>query len=124
MPVDRTEQAVEKAPRRDRGGGFLCLLRRADVAPVAIVEGIGMGGEQQPQRPAFAPVERRHAVGRDMGGGPVDAFAQPVGQGGAIGLRRSEEHTSELQSLMRTSYAVICLKKKKNTKETTTQSEN
>src|SRR3546814_6714488 len=31
--------------------------------------------------------------------------------------RRSEEHTSELQSLMRISYAVFCLKKK-NTKET------
>src|SRR3546814_5985039 len=29
--------------------------------------------------------------------------------------RRSEEHTSELQSLMRISYAVFCLKKKKNT---------
>src|SRR3546814_7447269 len=28
--------------------------------------------------------------------------------------RRSEEHTSELQSLMRNSYAVFCLKKKKN----------
>src|SRR3546814_5877532 len=28
---------------------------------------------------------------------------------------RSEEHTSELQSLMRTSYAVFCLKKKKTT---------
>src|SRR3546814_5073937 len=28
---------------------------------------------------------------------------------------RSEEHTSELQSLMRTSYAVLCLKKKKTT---------
>src|SRR3546814_6293569 len=28
---------------------------------------------------------------------------------------RSEEHTSELQSLMRSSYAVFCLKKKKNT---------
>src|SRR3546814_5145606 len=28
---------------------------------------------------------------------------------------RSEEHTSELQSLMRTSYAVFCLKKKKQT---------
>src|SRR3546814_9523461 len=27
-------------------------------------------------------------------------------------VRRSEEHTSELQSLMRTSYAVLCLKKK------------
>src|SRR3546814_7844464 len=30
--------------------------------------------------------------------------------------RRSEEHTSELQSLMRISYAVFCLKKKKHTK--------
>src|SRR3546814_9030497 len=35
--------------------------------------------------------------------------------------RRSEEHTSELQSLMRISYAVFCLKKKKkNIKNTTT----
>src|SRR3546814_6823327 len=31
-------------------------------------------------------------------------------------LPRSEEHTSELQSLMRISYAVFCLKKKKQTK--------
>src|SRR3546814_6805184 len=30
---------------------------------------------------------------------------------------RSEEHTSELQSLMRISYAVFCLKKKKKTKK-------
>src|SRR3546814_7160573 len=30
---------------------------------------------------------------------------------------RSEEHTSELQSLMRNSYAVLCLKKKKHYKE-------
>src|SRR3546814_3122609 len=32
----------------------------------------------------------------------------------AAAARRSEEHTSELQSLMRISYAVFCLKKKKN----------
>src|SRR3546814_7539078 len=32
------------------------------------------------------------------------------------GATRSEEHTSELQSLMRISYAVFCLKKKKTTK--------
>src|SRR3546814_7074964 len=38
----------------------------------------------------------------DVGGGTGD-----------IAFRRSEEHTSELQSLMRTSYAVCCLKKKK-----------
>src|SRR3546814_1008876 len=34
-----------------------------------------------------------------------------------ISIKRSEEHTSELQSLMRISYAVFCLKKKK--KQTT-----
>src|SRR3546814_6367288 len=33
---------------------------------------------------------------------------------------RSEEHTSELQSLMRISYAVFCLKKKKKKKQKTT----
>src|SRR3546814_7155047 len=33
---------------------------------------------------------------------------------------RSEEHTSELQSLMRNSYAVFCLKKKKKVNESTT----
>src|SRR3546814_4543663 len=38
----------------------------------------------------------------------VRLFASPVGC-----IRRSEEHTSELQSLMRISYAVFCLKKKK-----------
>src|SRR3546814_1770090 len=34
-------------------------------------------------------------------------------------LTRSEEHTSELQSLMRISYAVFCLKKKNNTNKPT-----
>src|SRR3546814_4461544 len=35
---------------------------------------------------------------------------------GICAARRSEEHTSELQSLMRISYAVFCLKKKKHNK--------
>src|SRR3546814_8332742 len=39
--------------------------------------------------------------------------------GRAIRLPRSEEHTSELQSLMRISYAVFCLKKTKHTKPKT-----
>src|SRR3546814_4233138 len=37
---------------------------------------------------------------------------------GPMATRRSEEHTSELQSLMRISYAVFCLKKKKNKRTT------
>src|SRR3546814_8804953 len=36
-------------------------------------------------------------------------------------LARSEEHTSELQSLMRTSYSVFCLNKKNNPHNNTTQ---
>src|SRR3546814_3970144 len=36
-------------------------------------------------------------------------------RGNRIVIDRSEEHTSELQSLMRISYAVFCLKKKKTT---------
>src|SRR3546814_7489410 len=39
----------------------------------------------------------------------------------AIGTSRSEEHTSELQSLMRISYAVFCLKKKKTTQNQQTE---
>src|SRR3546814_11151490 len=42
----------------------------------------------------------------DLGIGPNPALADYV-------ARRSKEHTSELQSLMRISYAVFCLKKKK-----------
>src|SRR3546814_6458727 len=42
---------------------------------------------------------------------------RPLGSHSAC---RSEEHTSELQSLMRISYAVFCLKKKKTKKNTTT----
>src|SRR3546814_6367440 len=50
-------------------------------------------------------------------GRPVraDRCAQPVGQ------ERSEEHTSELQSLMRISYAVFCLQNKIITKHVVTQ---
>src|SRR3546814_3851680 len=49
---------------------------------------------------------RADRVGKILVNGP----AQP-----AVGPERSEEHTSELQSLMRISYAVFCLKKKTNT---------
>src|SRR3546814_1436310 len=43
-----------------------------------------------------------------------------AGRGGQLlaELARSEEHTSELQSLMRISYAVFCLKKKNQQKQT------
>src|SRR3546814_19800561 len=45
--------------------------------------------------------------------GAPQAFLQPVAIPMNQRMMRSEEHTSELQSLMRISYAVFCLKKKK-----------
>src|SRR3546814_2345076 len=60
-------------------------------------------------------LEERHAA--------VDDLELEIGEGGQRAIdvidavmlhrHRSEEHTSELQSLMRISYAVFCLKKKK-----------
>src|SRR3546814_4052403 len=52
----------------------------------------------------------------------ADAFLPEQGRAGAVefydqGDHRSEEHTSELQSPMRTSYAVLYLKKQKNANE-------
>src|SRR3546814_10437698 len=42
----------------------------------------------------------------------------------AFAIRRTEEHTSELQSLMRISYAVFCLKKTQKDKQQTKQTKN
>src|SRR3546814_6342625 len=54
----------------------------------------------------------------------IDRLMRPAGSRlwvvdwrGDVIEARSEEHTSELQSLMRISYAVFCLKKKKKTKK-------
>src|SRR3546814_6223775 len=62
-----------------------------------------------------AQVEIAEARQLDLATG-LQALAQGVEEriDEFLGLR-SEEHTSELQSLMRTSYAVFCLKKKKQT---------
>src|SRR3546814_8392297 len=76
---------VEDAPRRPAG-----LVGERIVAVVVIAPAI----------------ERDHAGNADEI--QRDRVEQIVGR-----HRRSEEHTSELQSLMRISYAVFCLKKKK-----------
>src|SRR3546814_1086427 len=69
------------------------------------------GGVRDPERRAPAPARDFRARARyvERRGGRL-AHKQ-AGDGAA----RSEEHTSELQSLMRISYAVFCLKKKTTT---------
>src|SRR3546814_9496785 len=69
------------------------IRRRSDRAAAVFRR----GRRARPPALAGAPRQRRRLV--------------PV----RLGQLRSEEHTSELQSLMRISYAVFCLKKKKQT---------
>src|SRR3546814_7240827 len=79
------------------------------------VEHAGVNIRQPGHEPVYG--KRQHALG---GRGTLYFAVQtgePVVAEGCFGLKhleaRSEEHTSELQSLMRISYAVFCLKKKK-----------
>src|SRR3546814_10620464 len=74
-------------------------LRPADSAR----QGIGRRGARGPRHQRPAPRHREGARADRAGGRLLQ------------GAQRSEEHTSELQSLMRNSYAVFCLKKKKKT---------
>src|SRR3546814_3765965 len=80
-------------------------------SPVGLVEGDDAGRQRCPGS------GRR----RWRGGGRLGHAAARLGNGMVDSLR-SEEHTSELQSLMRISYAVFCLKKKQhnNTRNTHT----
>src|SRR3546814_5852816 len=57
--------------------------------------------------------QRIHRNDDDVPDGQRRSAAAGTRRPCAAGAERSEEHTSELQSLMRISYAVFCLKKKK-----------
>src|SRR3546814_1918022 len=104
------------------GGGFggLCLDNRL-AFPVA---GDHMAGAQLfgiVVRAADGDFARMVETVAERGVARLDAFDLDVDQFFAQDrddplqwADRSEEHTSELQSLMRISYAVFCLKKKKN----------
>src|SRR3546814_10772714 len=78
------------ADRANAGGGIVVRYGRDEAAAGEIALPCARGGESM-----------LHIAEK-----PLWGVATPTG--------RSEEHTSELQSLMRISYAVFCLKKKKN----------
>src|SRR3546814_3189859 len=85
------------------------------LSPAAGQRGGACRGEQRAgiaaDRAAHAAPRRQPPSQQPPGGRPD---GPPAVSGGARSRpgRRSEEHTSELQSLMRISYAVFCLKKK------------
>src|SRR3546814_6784817 len=91
----RLERDVEA---RDRYGRLLAYVIRADdelfVNLALVAEGFAESNQYRPNTARQAELDAAEDEARAQG--------------------RSEEHTSELQSLMRISYAVFCLKKKTN----------
>src|SRR3546814_5180822 len=75
-------------------------------------------GRGQGKSPRFPPFLQRHSWGAGINekAGRVPGLSHRSLRQAAVffcsAIHRSEEHTSELQSLMRISYAVFCLKKK------------
>src|SRR3546814_5395315 len=96
-----------------RDGG----VKKGDVLAVARLAGI-MGAKRTPDLiPLCHPLALTSVkvdLTLDEARSAVDITATCKLQGRTgVEMERSEEHTSELQSLMRISYAVFCLKKKK-----------
>src|SRR3546814_9191140 len=97
----------------DQGHTILLITHDHEVAAqakriVEIRDGLIISDREQPAPEAIVPPvtppipPKRPQRGRGSGYGLLDVTE----------ACRSEEHTSELQSLMRTSYAALCLKKK------------
>src|SRR3546814_5500606 len=88
---------------------MLRLNRETAVLPLACQSGIRLSSHLR---------ARPGALGQGVpaaGAGDENACRRRCAVPARQRLRRSEEHTSELQSLMRISYAVLCLKKTKGT---------
>src|SRR3546814_2680085 len=119
-PVETCAEILFHAGQQFAGEGpnifkFGSIFRRDNEAEVMPIIGAAFGKS--------ITVDRAIAVAEQLGilSVPGDSVTLEIGQvpgerrrGKAVS--RSEEHTSELQSLMRISYAVFCLKKKKHTK--------
>src|SRR3546814_5697394 len=93
---------------------ILIPLSRTNIAALFVI--LFIYGWNQYLWPLMVSTDVRYqtivlALGRMMLA-PEAAYEWPIIMSTAVLALRSEEHTSELQSLMRISYAVFCLKKK------------
>src|SRR3546814_9854874 len=102
---------LAEASQSSEAGAMVAVQARREVAAAQIagIAGISIANHNAPEQCVVS--------------GPKTQIEQAAAKLAASGLRtvmlpvsRSEEHTSELQSLMRISYADFCLKKKKDKK--------
>src|SRR3546814_4713272 len=97
---------------------FMFYRRRIDPSAYLVLWQVGVAGDRSVRRSSTGRAHRRLLVERLAEDYPADhvvtlyeAATLPI-MAPRMERMRSEEHTSELQSLMRISYAVFCLKKK------------
>src|SRR3546814_5334432 len=96
-------QLVDRAHRFEIARGLLEVAHRLR-RPLAIHLQVAQVGVHARHGQCVAAAQQLHACAAEVGQRLLEAPLRRT--------RRSEEHTSELQSLMRISYAVFCLKKK------------
>src|SRR3546814_5591416 len=103
--------------RRTMGCGVpVNIIGQASLLQVPVDLVLALGGERRVDA-VLVDLEGTAGDLLALGQRPgTQRVADVVESGHEAGEVRSEEHTSELQSLMRISYAVFCLKKKKNKK--------
>src|SRR3546814_4818290 len=105
------QRQIGRARRIEAGFGELALQRTGprmgvlDVEDRIVLRLFDDLGEIEIELRVGPP--REHDEAHDV----LADFLHHIGQSHEIARARSEEHTSELQSLMRTSYAFFCLKK-------------
>src|SRR3546814_3320681 len=105
--IPRAAASPETPAARSPARSFRAIRRKQLQRLGDIV--LGHEPAVMPPRDLSRPVQDALEVPGDPAAGPPDALGER-----GFGEMRSEEHTSELQSLMRISYAVFCLKKKNN----------
>src|SRR3546814_9730914 len=107
-----------RSTRTHRPFPYTTLFRsQAQALACAHGEGLGQAAVDRDRIADAARHARVHHVAEiaaDRGVRPPPPVIEDPGDVAVDRDRRSEEHTSELQYLMRISYAVFCVKKKKN----------
>src|SRR3546814_8816010 len=103
-----------------------------DVPTLSLPDSLPISNEEDPRTPATSETTHSRTssiFGSWSSAGPMEKNAWNVALSGSeersvqiqwlltSGMSRSEEHKSEIQSLMSTSYAVFCLKKNKTKKQ-------
>src|SRR3546814_2016633 len=106
-----------RSTRTDTLFPYTTLFRSPYPVRPELVEGLFFLSSVARKRTVLRQAQHERKKVMQIYGSPIRAAASPAPPTGrrapARRSSRSEEHTSELQSLMRISYAVFCLKKKK-----------